>query len=353
MSEVSNSPLRVESLKVRHLYRLAAIRPTERIGWLQLMVIKNLIAQLEKNLYGFLPSRNPFCYLALEYKIPISLLIATPCNSRGSCWSLDFPKLLIKPKACSESFVKQNLLNSALESSNNTSQSWLIRSQVSDTERLGLAREFGFQPLKLFNCWLPPSSTQDLQDKDTISSEFVDSVWQELNKGNVNDMLKLEHSSESGHLRQIFDRQCKDLLYIKSNYSRVLMTKNNGKDIAIAGLITRYWKQHQLTMELLRDLAWDIRVTGAFKSILNNFVSSRINISLETSQEDEYLTELLKTLGWKLDREILLLGRTMWRRQEARKLISGAKKLESMIGGLNPQTPSLPSPAVGIDKSND
>ena len=133
----------------------------------------------------------------------------------------------------------------------------------------------------------------------------------------------------------------------------MLITKDNGKDIAIAGLITRYWKQHQLTIELLRDIAWDIRITGAFKSILNNLLSSRVNISLETSQEDEYLTELLENLGWTLDHEILLLGRTMWRRQEGRKLISGAKKLESMIGGLNPQTPSLPSPAIGIDKNND
>ncbi|WP_320667635.1 hypothetical protein [Prochlorococcus sp. MIT 1307] len=347
MIEASRSPLCVELIKARHLSKLASITSRKRLAWLQLMVIRNWIAQVESILPSWLPARRPFCLLALENENPIALVVVMPCNRRATCWSVHFPELLSHPKELTMSFIKQNLLKNSMHLVKNKAQSWLIRCPASDNNQLAIARELGFQPLKLYNCWKPPSNI--LYNKSSIKPRIkhIDLEWQELNTENVGLLFRLEQASESSHLRQILDRNLADLVDPIQTHNRVLISKTSENNCAIAGLICRHWTENKLTIELIRDLAWDERISRGLESTLKELSEETdINIDIETPKDDVELTNLLNQIGWEFNYETILLGKSLWRRKENRRLIDGARKIESMLEGLNPQRPPLPSPTL-------
>ena len=162
MIEATRSPLRVESLKAKHLSMLASTHANKHLQWLRSSLIQTWFAQVERYLPKLLPSRNAFSLLALEDNDPIAVVILQPCNLRGSCWLLSFPDLLLEPKGSTLNEVNQVLLNNALQFGSERAQSWLIKCSVNDSNQIAIARESGFQPLKLLNCWTQPTNTNSL-----------------------------------------------------------------------------------------------------------------------------------------------------------------------------------------------
>ncbi len=323
---------------------LTSLKPSNRLGWLQLMLFRSWLSKLEKKISDLVPLRNPNCLLALENEKPIALLVIRPFNLRGTCWTLSFPELLLCPEEYSYTFIRQNLIAKVLESENLRTQSWLIKCKATEKDQLDIIRDFGFQPLKFFNCWSPPNLIQNHTREDSTEEWYKDFEWQELNKVNAHHLLRLQQASESSHLRQLIDHQWRDLLLSNRDYSGVLIPKNKDKPNAIAGLICRNWSEGQLTIELLRDLAWDERISIVLPGILNNLIRKGNNLILETSREDEYLTNFLSGLGWVHLDETILLGRSLWRRQDSKRILNRTKQLRSMLGPLNPQNPPLPYP---------
>ena len=51
--------------------------------------------------------------------------------------------------------------------------------------------------------------------------------------------------------------------------------------------------------------------------------NSELQISDFNAKEDEQLTNLVRHIGWEFKQETILLGRSLWRRQESQKLIKG------------------------------
>ena len=308
------------------------------------MVFYNWIGQAERNLPSLLPATKPLCLVALEYKKPIATVVATPFNRRGTCWSLDFPELLSEPKECSLSQIKQSLLQKALGFEKTKAQSWLIRCQANDKSLLSIARGNGFQPLKIFNCWSSKGTITSVTNSTNLKNSLFE--WQKINKENANHLLRLEQVGQSSNLRQILDRQLRDLIELKQALSGVLISNESIPVSVIAGLLLRETNENKLTIELLRDLAWDERIVRGIPYILEEINKFNDNILIETSIEDQNLTELLSDIGCTFQHENILLGKTLWRRQGSRKVINGAKNLESMLGRLRPNTPPLPAPSL-------
>ncbi len=320
--------------------------PSKKFGWLQLMLVRGWLAQAESYLHSFLPPRNPICLVALEYSSPVAFAIVKSSNLRGSCWSISFPELISETKECSLTHIRQELIQSALKLGKKRAQSWLIRCSANDTNQIAISRELGFQPLKVLNCWKPKSTNGKLQKKKRKEVMLSNLEWQEVNNQNADSLWRLEQSYESSNLRQILDRQSRDLLQPKQPFNRVLISKNIESDIAVAGLISHKLNEDMLTIELIRDLAWDERLLTHLPNILNEIIKTSNQITLETAKEDNRLSELLIQMGWVNQNETILLGRSLWRRQENRKLISGTRPLDSMLGRLNPQQPPLPTPSM-------
>ena len=345
MVEASKNPLLVESLNARHISMLSSTKPAKRLRWLELMVFNSWLAQIESNLSRWLPRTKPLSFLALEKQLPISLLIVTPNNRRGSCLSIQFPELISNPKEASVKDIRKVLMDAAIEKEAKTAQSWLIRCPVNDLSQIATLRELGFQPLKLFNSWSPISKS-NLNVK--VNTTYHDDLkWVDVNNSNVELLWSLEKRSESSQLRQILDRQLKDLLQNNNSYNRILLAERDGNNTAIAGLVFREFSENFIRLELLRDCVWDERLTPIISNIpIEKYNNNNQEVIIETSKEDEHLSELLIRNGWIFKFEAILLGRSIWRRQDNRKKINSTKQIKSMLKNLGPQTPPLPTPSL-------
>ncbi len=336
----------MEALKASHFSTFSLLKKPEIIPWLQSLLVRSWIGQAERNLSGLIPTRQPTCLLALERNIPITLILVQPTNKRGSCWSIGFSEILTEPENYSIKFIYTELLKKALEILSNRAQSWLIRSSTCDQDLIALARELGFQPIKFFNCWEPPSNYGEskLNETNTLPEGLE---WQQLNRNNVQALCKLDQTRDSVYLRQILDRQWHDLLTTKSNLNGVLTNKYFTDKNIIMGFLCRNWPIEQSCVEILRDLIWDDRISVSLPVLLNDLCKSNQKFLVETCREDKELYNVLSNLKWSVCEEKVLLARTIWRRRENNRMVLGTRPLESILGRLNPQRPPLPTPSLG------
>ncbi len=339
--------LKVESLKAKHLPMLALSEQTERIGWMQIMLIKTWLAEAETKLKGLIPKRQPRCLVALENHDLISLIVLQPNNRRGTCWSISLPIFIKDPINQGKQEVSKLLLKEALEQEKNIVQSWIIKCKNSDTQNLSLLREVGFQPLKLIKNWaFTSSSTKNISKELKLPSSLS---WEFLSKTNAQILWRLKNISQSVQLREMLDGQWIDLLDKNQPENGILINNDKNQRSAILGAINPIYSEDLLSLELIRDLAWDSRLEEAVPQILDKLRSSQQYISIETSVNDQKLNAILKDLGWVEKNESILLGRSLWKRKLNNRSILGERAIESILGSLKPNQTPLPSPIIDTD----
>lgn len=320
----------------------------ELLARLQITLIRSWLAQVEKNLPGFLPAKRPSCIVGIENKSLRGLVLIHPYNQRGTCLALTLPEIFEGSNYLSKSKITKRLLKSAIHHKDYRAQSWIIRCPAVDLDLISITRELGFQPLKLFKSWKKntiKTNTSQISSSVELSQELN---YQRLNRFNNRLFWQLMKSSESSNLRQILDRKSSDIFGSNKNISGVLISKNKTEETAIAGLLSRPECQSDLVLELIRDTAWDERLSESIPIILDKTNQSFKQISIETASEDEELTELLTKNEWVQTTESLLLGRSLWKRQVNSQIIPGTRSLETMLERLHqPQVPPLPSPSLG------
>ncbi len=347
MIEAPKRPLRVELLNASHLSKIPLRKRATYLPLLQLMLVRSFLAQAEEKLHQLISKRQPKCLVAFEDQNLIAFCLIEPYNLRGTCWTISPPDVIDEESDISHKNISYALIHKALSYKNNSANSWIIKCSTNQLEQLAASRELGFQPLKLFNSWSLPTKANKLNE--SIKKHILPSglEWQRITRSNANLLWPLEKSQGSVHLRQILDRQLNDLVnHNKYGEGVLLSTKENSK-VAIAGLINRSNLQNRIVLEMLTDTTWDIRVGDAIPFIINEMYKLNKSVSIETSSRDEELTESIAQFGCIRNEEQILLGRSLWRRQTSGKLIQGAKSLESMLEGLKPQQPPLPTPSLG------
>ena len=108
--------------------------------------------------------------------------------------------------------------------------------------------------------------------------------------------------------------------------------------------------QYDYSFELIRGLAWDERLNYSIPQRINNVKIGKNKCYIETTSEDKKLNELLNRNNWEIAEERVLLGRSVWKRQNGHKLKSiEAELLTNLVGNLQ-QQPELPS-TIQIGKS--
>ncbi len=345
--EAYSNSLCVELLKAKHIALLNSKNETAQRASLQKMLWESWLAQAEKHFAELMPARNRLCVVATEEKHLIAYLTVRPYNRRGTCWLVESPTMITPPKNSSLRKLNHALLTNVLELGIERAHSWVIRCPSENLELIGLARELGFQPLKLFQCWTPSIDQRDKVSTDHLKKLPKGLVWQGLTKTNAPLLWHLELSSSPSHLRQIVDRQWTDLLSDRTENGYIILAESESKKAAIAGIINRGTDGAQSILELLRDQAWDNRLVEALPIVLKKLKIQNPQIQIETSHEDEKLNELLSNLGWERIGERILLARSLWKRQLNNKIIYGTRPLESMLERLQPQHPPLPTPSLG------
>ena len=178
----------------------------------------------------------------------------------------------------------------------------------------------------------------DIKDR---KKEYKDNfIWEKLNEENSQQIWRLEQAKESINFRSIFDRQWHDIYEKRNTLTGVIKSKENN---IIAGLIPSVCSQNNYSLELIRGLAWDERLNQSIPNRINNMKAGKSNCYIETTSEDNKLNDILHKSNWEISEERVLLGRSVWKRQNGYKLKSiETELLTNLVGNLQ-QQPELPS----------
>ncbi len=337
------SDLIIEPLKLKHLSMLRADNNSKYLGIFQILLCKKWFSSVESSLINLIPTRNSKCIVAIERDNIIAYILSTPINRRGTCWSISKPFFLEESISFSRYNLLQNLLRKVLYESNINTQSFLISINSNDNQNLSVIRQSGFQPLRIINYWNRKEGFK------FNKNEYKDNItWEKLNEGNSQQIWRLEQARESINFRSIFDRQWHDIYEKRNALTGIIKSK---EDNIIAGLIPSICPQYNYSLELIRGLAWDERITQSIPQRINNIKIGKRKYYIETTSEDKRLNDVLNKSNWEIKEERVLLGRSVWKRQNGYKLKSiDTELITNLVGNLQ-QQPELPSTIhIGKDK---
>jgi len=333
--EALPADLVIEPLKLKHLSMLRTENNSKYLGIFQILLCKKWFSSLESRFTNLIPTRNSTCFVAVERNNLIAYILATPINRRGTCWSISEPYFIGESISFSRYNLLQNLLRKVLYDSNINTQSFLITINTNDNQSLSVIRQSGFQPMKIIKYW---NRKEGLK---YIKKEYKESFfWEKLNEENSQQLWRLEQARESINFRSIFDRQWHDIYEKRNTLTGVIKSKENN---IIAGLIPSVCSQNNYSLELIRGLAWDERLNQSIPQRLDNMKTGKNKCYIETTSEDNKLNDILNKNNWEIAEERVLLGRSVWKRQNGYKLKSiETELLTNLVGNLQ-QQPELPS----------
>ncbi|WP_269605363.1 hypothetical protein [Prochlorococcus marinus] len=334
-NEALPSDLIIEPLKLKHLSMLRAENNSKYLGIFQILLCKKWFSSLESSFTNLIPTRNSTCLVAVERDNIIAYILATPVNRRGTCWSISEPIFIGESISFSRYNLLESLLRKVLYESNINTKSFLISINTNDNQNLSVIRQSGFQPLRIIKYWKRKEGIKFRQ------KEYKDNfIWEKLNEENSQQIWRLEQARESINFRSIFDRQWHDIYEKRNTLTGVIKSKENS---IIAGLIPSVCPQYNFTLELIRGLAWDERLNNYIPQTINNIKAGKKNCYIETTSEDNKLNEFLNKSNWEIIEERVLLGRSVWKRNNGYKLKSIETELLTNIVGNLQQQPELPS----------
>ena len=334
-NEALPSDLKIEPLMLKHLSQLRTENNSRYLGIFQILLCKKWFSSLESSLTELIPTRNSTCIVAVERNNIIAYILASPTNSRGTCWSISEPYFIEESISFSRYNLLQNLLRNVLYESKINTHSFLISINSNDNQNLSVIRQSGFQPLRIIKYW---NRREEL--KNNKKEEKSGFIWEKLNEANSQEIWRFEQARESINFRSIFDRQWHDIYEKRNSLSGVIKSKDNK---VIAGLIPSICPQYNFSLELIRGLAWDERLNNYIPQRINNLKNIKNKFYIETTSEDNKLNDILNQSHWEITEERVLLGRSIWKRQNGYKLKSiESKLLTNLVGNLQ-QQPELPS----------
>ena len=333
--EALSSDLIIEPLKLKHLSMLRENNHSKYLGIFQILFCKKWFSSLESSLTNLIPTRNSTCFVAIERNNIIAYILASPNNRRGTCWIISEPYFIGNSISFSRYNLLENLLHKVLYESKINTQSFLISINTDDNQNLSIIRQSGFQPLRIIKYW---NRREDI--KYNNKEDRFDFNWEKLNEENSQDIWRLEQARESINFRSIFDRQWHDIFEKRNALTGVIKSQD---DNIIAGLIPSICPQYNFSLELIRGLAWDERLNQSIPQKINNIKNGKSKCYIETTSEDKKLNDILNKSNWEIAEERVLLGRSVWKRQNRYKLKSiETELLTNLVGNLQ-QQPELPS----------
>jgi len=346
LRQVGFNNLKIESLKAKHITFLASTRKNNKLRWLFLMLVKQWRSHSEESLYGLIPTRQPKYLVAIENDQLIAYLELTPNNRKGSSWSISQPEFICEPKENAQRSIQYSLLKAAIQINRSKTQGWLITSPTENNDLIEISRELGFQPLKLMNIW-SLENEDNLKGNNYKNQSFNQSllIWTEITKENAQATLRLKNSNDSVQLRQILDLEPSDILDKSNNYNGILFSKNKDDTIPSVGLISPINNEKSNSLEIIRDVAWDSRISDSIPLTLHTLSIVKPTMNIYTKNEDDKLNELMKNSGWKIIGQDITLGKTLLQRRKVNNLITMENPLDSVLERLKPHHPPLPSPA--------
>jgi len=324
--------LKLQPLGLQHLALLQGAHWQPLRPRLQELLLRHWPQRLN-NLVNRAASPPPVALVALHPAGGLAgLLVAEPCNRRGSCWRID--ELLLEEDPQSRIDTTILLIREVIQRVPGA-LSWIARASSQDSPVLAALREQGFQTLQQQQVWRLSSSEQ-LQSCPHMPGQLK---LEELNSTNSALLLQLELSATPSLLRQMQDLRREDLLDDARSGSLLLVDSQRHQAVAAARLLRRS-SSVGLEVELSLHPAWSQLMGPPLAELLRQSCQSHWPISLRCEVRNQAGMAWLESQGAEALHEELVLARSLWRRQESPAVSELASRtLERLVGQLQPRRP--------------
>lgn len=271
---------------------------------------------------------------------PLGLLISERVNRSGSCWQL---RVLRSGSASLEAgevgrmAIEAALVREAIQRSRSAA-SWIASCASCDDDRLALLRQQGFQPLRRETIWRwepvqrshPRSLPRDLQLRP-LNGRTAAAMWQ------------LEQAALPAQLRQLLDRRVDDLLDQSDQPSVMLFDSNRQQAVAGARRL-RSGSRDLPELELSVHPGWRHLVGEPLQLLLERSAGQAAQVLVRSDVLDNDCSRWLQSLGMAPEREEVVMARSVWRRHAPQTSQVMGRRLEAVLGQLQPGQRPIPTP---------
>jgi hypothetical protein len=302
---------------------------------------------LPERLLHALTARQPLAaevLVAFEGNNPEGLIVTRRVNRSGSCWQLQHLRLAASHH---RRLLASSLLRAAIRQTRGAS-SWIANAATLDNDRLAVLREQGFQPLRTDQLWRWSQASRPSGSSDPAAPSLGDLQLQPLSRRNALLLWQLEQAACPALLRQLLDRRVEDLL--DQSRSKGWLLVDPGRDQAVAAI--RWLGDHPgggHDVELTVHPGWP-QLLGSATELLLQRMQQQLNdaavgLWLRSDVQDKARLQWLQHLGAEARGERVLMARSVWHRQDHPATAAlGARRLEAVLGQLQPRRQPLPTP---------
>ena len=276
----------------------------------------------------------------------LGLMVARPLNRRGSSWEVQHLRLALAaelPASPARSHTAASLLREAIQQAPGA-VSWIASASSLDHTRLALLRENGFQPQRTERLW-----RWSIGDATALSSPPAPLLLRPLQRRNAPLLWHLEQATCPAPLRQVLDRRIEDLLERSGGHGWLLIDPDRNEAVAGARWIADHpGGGHQV--ELSVHPGWNQLLGPATEQLLRRLAPKGDQLWLLSDTDDQARQQWLAQLGAEEHGDVVLMARSLWRRQDSPAVRGAAQRisavLEQLQPRLQPRRRSVPTPLV-------
>jgi len=344
----SSCPIRVDSLQGWHLPLLddPAFLP------LQPLLQRSLLLAVPDRLLSAMRRRQPLISHALVALQSLSggqqrvlgLIVCRRLNRSGSSWQVEHLRLsLAASDAMSPGRLEISglLLREAIQRSRSAA-SWFATASSLDRFRLALLREHGFQPQRTDQLWRWRPTANAAAAPLPAGLQL-----QRLHRGTAALLWHLEQATCPAQLRQLLDRSVEDLL--DQSGSRGWMLVDAARNEAVAAV---RWLSDRpdggLRIELSVHPLWQHLLGAPCERLLQALATGGAPLWLTCEVGDGARQQWLTGLGAEPQQEVVLMARSVWRRQAATPSRLSVARLDAVLEQFQPRRRPLPTPVGGL-----
>ena len=326
-----------EELHIRHINLLIDIKNKALNNWFLKMAIINTFDDLSVFLNNLKKNKNK-CIIAINGNKIVGYLNIFPLNIKETCLKISKPKLINNECSLTERELTLGLIKKSISITDIKTSSWIINSEIDNTDLITTARELGFQPSKEIKLWERDYLNKSKESNNVTSNSINE--FKQINKGNIIKVVNFIRSNQSPLIRNILDFNQKDIVKRNDSRSGALIFKKSVLCTILKDI--NYQNEEIYTLTISRY--WDNRFNNILKELINQFFIKAPFSVLKTYKENSQLNTFLEEYELtEKSKEIILIRNTIVK-NEARQVNKINKSLESIFEKLSPQGNPYPSP---------
>lgn len=282
----------------------------------------------------------------------LGLIVARSVNRSGSCWEVQHLNLALAETgatadgtaapgptagAASTRAAAAALLREAIQRTRGAA-SWIATASSLDTTRLATLREQGFQPQRTDRLW-----RWQARASGPLPALPANLLLRPLQRRNAPLLWHLEQATCPAPLRQVLDRRVEDLLDRSGGHGWLLIDADRNEAVAAARWVADHPAGgHQV--ELSVHPGWGHLLGSPTELLLRRLAPAGDQIWLHSEVADAARQAWLTQLGAEEQGDVVLMARSVWRRQEGQPSLGAARRLGAVLEQLQPRRRPVPTP---------